>query len=259
MRCADGYYVQFSVKLDPRDTVKPLIPSQKAVGIDVGIKYFLADSQGNIEPSPQFYRQGERQLNQLNRRKSKKYHATCYNRGNPGNAVAQKGKPQSQNYHKARLRYARQHLRVSRQREEFCKRVALRLIKSNDLVAYEDLNVKGMIKNRHLAKSITDAGWSSFRRWLDYFGYKYGKRTVAVSPYNTSQNCSSCGEKVQKSLSTRTHVCSHCNYVEDRDVNAAINILQKGLSTVGHTGAYKLGEFDPLASLEQSCGVTIGL
>jgi putative transposase len=244
VRRADGYYVQFSVQLDPRDTVKPLIPSQKAVGIDVGIKYFLADSQGNIEPNPQFYRQGERHLNLLNTRKSKKY---------------RKGKPQSQNYHKARLRSARQHLRVSRRREEFCKRVALRLIKSNDLVAYEDLNVKGMVKNRHLAKSITDAGWSSFRRWLDYFGYKYGKITVAVSPYNTSQNCSKCGEKVQKSLSTRTHVCSHCNYVEDRDVNAAINILQKGLSTVGHTGAYKLGEFDPLASLEQSCGVTIGL
>ena len=171
IRRADGYYVQFSVQLDPRDTVEAIAPSQKAVGIDVGIKYFLADSQGNIEPSPQFYRQGERQLNRLNRRKSKKY---------------QKGKPQSQNYHKARVRSARKHLRVSRQREEFCKRIALRLIKSNDLVAYEDLNVKGMVKNRHLAKSITDAGWSTFRRWLDYFGYKYGKVTVAVSPDNTS-------------------------------------------------------------------------
>ena len=244
VRRADGYYVQFSVQLDPRDTVKPLIPSQKLVGIDVGIKYFLADSQGNIEPNPQFYRQGEKQLKHLSRKKSKKY---------------QKGKPQSRNYHKARVRYARKHLRVSRQREEFVKRVALRLIKSNDLVAYEDLNVKGMVKNRHLAKSISDAGWSKFRRWLDYFGYKYGKITIAVAPHNTSQNCSNCGEKVQKSLSTRTHICPDCGYTEDRDVNAAINILQKGLSTVGHTGSYKLGEFDPLGPLEQSCGVTIGL
>jgi putative transposase len=120
---ADGYYVQFSVQLDPRDTVKPLIPSQKAVGIDVGIKYFLADSQGNIEPSPQFYRKGEKHLSLLNRIKSKKY---------------QKAKSQSRNYHKARVRYARKHLKVSRQREEFCKRIALRLIKSNDLVAYVD-------------------------------------------------------------------------------------------------------------------------
>ncbi|WP_228059525.1 RNA-guided endonuclease InsQ/TnpB family protein [Plectonema radiosum] len=108
--------------------------------------YFLSDSQGNIEDNPQFYRQGERQLNRLNRHKSKKY---------------KKGKPQSQNYHKARIRYARKHLKVSRQREEFVKKVALRLIQSNDLVAYENLNVKGMVRNRNLAKSITDAGWSS--------------------------------------------------------------------------------------------------
>ena len=259
VRRADGYYVQFSIQLDPTNTVKPLTPSQKAVGIDVGIKYFLADSQGNIEPNPQFYRQGEKQLNRLNRKKSKKYHATGYNFGNQSNAVAQKGQPQSRNYHKAREIYARKHLRVSRQREEFVKRVALRLIKSNDLVAYEDLNVKGMVKNPQLAKSISDAGWSKFRQWLDYFGYKYGKITIAVAPHNTSQNCSNCGEKVQKSLSTRTHICSHCGYVEDRDINAAINILQKGLSTVGHTGSDKLGEFDPLAPLEQSCGEKIGL
>ncbi|MDJ0619783.1 MAG: transposase [Calothrix sp. MO_192.B10] len=232
LRRADGYYVQFSVQLDPRDTVEPIIPSQKAVGVDLGIKYFFADSLGNIEPNPQFYRRGEQQLNRLNRKKSKKF---------------RRGKPQSKNYHRARRRGAIKHLKVSRQREEFAKRVALRLIKSNDLVAYEDLNVKGMVKNRRLSKSISDAGWSTFRRWLEYFGYKYGKVTIAVAPHNTSQNCSNCGEKVQKSLSTRTHVCPHCNYVEDRDINAAINILQKGLSTQGHWESYKLGEFDPLA------------
>lgn len=242
VRRADGYYVQFSVQLDPREAAKLLTPSQKAVGIDVGIKYFLADSQGNIEHNPQFYRQREKQLNRLNRNQSKKY---------------RKGKPQSKNYHKARNRYALLHLKVSRQREEFVKRVALRLIKSNDLVAYEDLNVEGMVKNRHLAKSISDAGWSKFRQWLEYFGYKYGKVTVAVAPHNTSQNCSKCGEKVQKSLSTRTHICPHCNYVEDRDINAALNILQKGLSTVGHTESQKLREFDPLAGLEQSCSVKV--
>ncbi len=151
------------------------------------------------------------------------------------------------------------HLKVSRQREEFCKRVALRYIQSNDLVAYEDLNVKNMVKNRKLAKSISDAGWSTFRRWLDYFAYKYGKLAIAVAPHNTSQNCSNCGEKVQKSLSTRTHVCPHCNFVADRDVNAGINILQKALSTVGQTESLKLGEFDPLAPLVKTCGVTVGL
>jgi putative transposase len=261
LRRADGYYVQFSVQLDTRDTVEPLVPSQKAVGIDLEIKYFLADSAGNIVPNPQFYRQGESSLNRLNRLKSKKF---------------RQGKPQSQNYLKARTRYARKHLKVSRQREEFVKSVALRYIQSNDLVAYEDLNVKGLVKNRHLAKSISDAGWSLFRRWLEYFGYRYGKVTVAISPYNTSQNCSNCGQKVQKSLSTRTHICSHCGFVADRDVNAGINILQKaiqcglggsrreqlnqeGLSTVGHTESLKLGEFNPLVSLEPSCEIKVGL
>ncbi|MCZ8118639.1 MAG: transposase, partial [Microcystis sp. LE18-22.4A] len=217
---ADGYYVQFCLKLDPRDTVKPLTPSQKATGIDVGLKFFLVDSEGHQIDCPNYYRKAEKQLNRLTKKKSKKY---------------RKGKKQSRNYHKARKRYARKHLRVSRQREEFVKSVALRLVKSNDLIAYENLNIKGMVKNRHLAKSITDAGWSVFRQWLEYFGDKYGKLTIAVSPHNTSQNCSSCGQKVQKSLSTRTHVCPHCGYTDCRDRNAALNILQKGLSSVGRT------------------------
>ena len=226
VRRADGYYVQFVLKLDPKDTVKPFPATQRCIGIDVGLKEFYADSNGHLEPIPQFYRKSERQLNRANRKKSQKY---------------RKGQPQSKNYHKARVRYARKHLKVSRQREEYCKRVAYSVIQSNDLVAYEDLNVQGMIKNRKLAKSISDAGWSRFRQWLEYFGNKYGKATVAVPPQYTSQICSHCGVKVKKSLSTRTHVCQ-CGYVEDRDVNAAINILQKGLSTVGHTGTYAWGE-----------------
>ena len=215
---SDGYYIQFSLNLDPRDTVKQLEPTKKTIGLDVGLKYFYADSNGEIVENPRFYRKTEKQLNRLNRKKSKKF---------------RKGKQQTQNYLKARNRYARKHLRVSRQREEFAKRVALRVVQSNDLIAYEDLKVKSMVKSK-LAKSINDAAWSTFRRWLDYFAYKYGKVTVAVAPHNTSQNCSNCGKKVQKSLSTRTHKCPHCGYCADRDVNAAINILKKGLSTLGH-------------------------
>ena len=223
---ADGYYVQFVLKLDPRNTVKPFSVTQKCLGIDVGLKEFYADSNGHLEPIPQFYRKAEKQLNRANRKKSKKY---------------RKRVKQSSNYHKARIQYARKHLRVSRQRQEYCKRVAYCVIQSNDLVAYEDLNVKGMVRNRKLAKSITDAGWSTFRQWLEYFGYKYGKATVAVPAHHTSQICSNCGAVVKKSLSTRTHVCE-CGYSEDRDINAAINILQRGLNTVGHTGIYAWGE-----------------
>ena len=223
---ADGYYVQFVLKLDPRDTVKPFPVTKKCLGIDVGLKEFYADSNRHLEPIPQFYRKAEKQLNRANRKKSKKY---------------RKGVKQSKNYHKARTRYARKHLRVSRQRIEYCKRLAYCVIKSNDFVAYEDLNVKGMVKNRKLAKSITDAGWSTFRQWLEYFGYKYGKATVAVPAHQTSQICSKCGAVVKKSLSTRTHVCE-CGFIKDRDVNAAINILQRGLNTIGHIEIYAWGE-----------------
>jgi len=98
--------------------------------------------------------------------------------------------------------------------------------------------------NHCLAKSINDAGWYQFRKWLEYFGVKFGKATVAVNPALTSQNCSNCGAIVKKSLSMRTHVCG-CGFVLDRDSNAAINILKLALSTVGHTGTWIL---DPNAA-----------
>ncbi len=255
VRRADGYYAQFAIDIDVKVETQP---TNQIVGIDLGLKYFIADNKGNVEPSPQFYRKSEKQLNRANRKKSKKF-------STERNKAKQR---QSNNYHKARNRYARKHLRVSRQRKEYCKRLAYSVIQSNDLVAYEDLNVKGLVRNRHLAKSISDAGWYTFRSWLEYFGHKYGKVTVAVPPHNTSQNCSNCGEKVKKSLSTRTHVCPHCGYIEDRDINAAINILRLGLSTVGHTGTYATGdlpwgtreltlqEICPLGRLAQACRLT---
>ena len=241
VRRADGYYVQFCIKVDVKISSEP---TNRTVGIDLGLKYFIADSNGDVVESPQFYRRAEQQLNRANKKKSKKFRKGA--------------KQQSNNYHKARNRYARKHLKVSRQRREYCKRAAYCVIQSNDLVAYEDLNVKGLVKNRKLAKSISDAGWYEFRKWLEYFGRKYGKVTVAVAAHYTSQKCSHCGEIVKKSLSTRTHNCPHCGYVADRDVNAARNILQKGLATVGQTESHTLGEIEPLITLEQSCLVKPG-
>jgi putative transposase len=138
----------------------------------------------------------------------------------------------------------RAHLKVQRQRRDFAVKTARCVVKSADFVALEDLQIRNMVKNHHLAKSISDAAWGEFRRWVEYFGKVFGVATVAVPPQYTSQNCSSCGEVVEKSLSTRTHVCPHCGHVQDRDHNAAINILKKGLSTVGHTGIYAWGEND---------------
>jgi putative transposase len=204
------------------------------VGLDVGLKEFYTDSNGHSEPNPKFYRKGEKRLKFRQRRVSRK-------------------KKGSANRKKAVNRLGRVHLKISRQREEHAKRVARCVIQSNDLVAYEDLRIKNLVKNHCLAKAINDAGWYQFRKWLEYFGVKFGKITVAVNPAYTSQQCSNCGAVVKKSLSTRTHVCE-CGFVMDRDWNAAINILKLALSTVGHTGTRIL---DPNA-LGDSASTQVG-
>ena len=215
VRRADGYYVQFCVKVDVTESVKP---SRKNIGLDVGLREFYTDSSGNTQPNPKFYHQAEKRIKFYQKRVSRK------NKG-------------SSNRIKAINKLGRVHLKISRQREEHAKRLARCVIHSNDVVAYEDLRVKNLVKNHCLAKSINDAGWYQFRKWLEYFGQKFGKVTVAVNPAYTSQNCSSCGEVVKKSLSTRTHVCS-CGCELDRDHNAAINILERALGTLGHNGTW---------------------
>ena len=220
IRRADGYFVQLILKLDVREITPQLEPSKKCVGLDMGLKYLYADSDNNVVEPPKYYRKAEKRLNKLNRRKSRKF---------------KRGQKQSNNYINARRKYAKGHLKVSRQREEFAKRLALRLIQSNDLIAYEDLKVKNLVRNKKLAKSINDAGWSQLRKWIEYFGVKYDRLTIAVNPTYTSQECFNCGQLIKKSLSVRTHVCS-CGYTEDRDTMAALNILKK--ATQGHWGSW---------------------
>ncbi|NER87514.1 RNA-guided endonuclease TnpB family protein [Moorena sp. SIO3A2] len=217
VRRADGYYVQFCIKVDEKESLEP---THTNIGLDVGLKEFYTDSKGGVEPNPRFYRKSEKRL---------KFHQRRVSRKKKGSA----------NRKKAINRLGRTHLKINRRREEHAKRLARCVIHSNDVVAYEDLRVKNLIKNHCLAKSINDAGWYQFRKWLEYFGQKFGRQTIAVNPAYTSQNCSSCGAVVKKTLSTRTHTCK-CGCQLDRDHNAAINILKRALGTVGHTGTWIL-------------------
>jgi len=226
---ADGYYAQFCIDIDRKEEVKP---SQTTIGLDVGLNHFYTDSNGEVVENPRFLRKSERQLKKLQRQVSK-----C--------------KKSSANRRKAIKRLARKHKQVSRQRKDFAVKTARCVVRSNDLIAYEDLQVRNMVKNHKLAKSISDASWSMFRDWIEYFGKVFGKVTVAVPPQYTSQNCSTCGTVVQKSLSDRTHQCSHCGTVLYRDHNAALNILAIGLSRVGHTQINACGEFN-LCQLDAS-------
>ena len=209
---ADGYYVQFCVKVD-NSTDAP--NTNASVGIDVGLQYFYSDSNGNHEENPRFLRFAEKDIKRAQRNIYKK-------------------KKGSEGRRKARGVYARKHLKVTRQRDEHAKRLARNLCLANATVVLEDLNVSGLVKNHKLAKSISDAAWYNFRQWLDYFGHKFNRKIVAVPPHFTSQECSSCGQRVFKTLSTRTHSCTHCGHVEHRDVNAAKVILSRANARGGH-------------------------
>ncbi|MDJ1185746.1 RNA-guided endonuclease InsQ/TnpB family protein [Roseofilum casamattae] len=216
VRRADGYYAQFCIDHN-RIEEKP--PTGKTIGLDVGISAFYTDSDGKKVVNPKYLRKSEKSLKRLQKRVSRKF---------------LKGQPQSNSYKKAKQKLAKKHLKVSRQRKDFAVKLARCVVESNDLVAYEELKVRNLVKNHCLAKSISDASWAMFRTWIEYFGKVFGRETVAVPPHYTSQNCSNCGTTVKKSLSTRTHKCK-CGTVLDRDENAAVNILKLGLRTVGHT------------------------
>ena len=223
VRRADGYYVQFCLDVE---RIQKREPTGRTIGHDVGLTHFYTDSNGQTVDNPRHLRKSEKSLKRLQRRLSHTEKA-------------------SKNRAKARNRLSRKHLKVSRQRKDFAVKLARCVVQSNDLVAYEDLMVRNMVKNSKLSKSISDAAWSNFRSWLEYFGKVFGVVTVAVPPHYTSANCSNCREVVKKSLSQRTHRCPHCGHMQDRDWNAAINILEQGLRTVGHTGTLNVsGDID---------------
>jgi putative transposase len=244
VRRADGYYAQFLVDWD---RLQEHEFQGKMTGIDLGLKEFYTDSDGNTVDNPRYLRKSERRLKMLQRRVSKKHVKgdAGTRSSSPSKEAHPQGKKQSNRYQKARTALAKQDLKVSRQREDKARKDALALVKSNDLIVYEDLKIRNMVKNHHLAKSISDASWYQFTQWLQYFAKVHGVIVIAVPPHNTTVDCSCCRAKVKKALSTRTHRCNRCGTVLDRDHNAAKNILAKGFkllaeymnSTVGHTGS----------------------
>jgi putative transposase len=185
----------------------------ESTGVDVGIKSFLTLSDGSYVPNPRFFVTEEKTLAKAQRKLSK----------------LAKGTPERR---KALKVVKHIHERISNKREDFVQKVSLNLIKSYDFITFEDLNVKGMVKNHRLAKHIADVAWSKLTTVTAYKAEWAGKRVEFVNPRNTSQMCSGCGQIVQKELSERTHNCPFCGLVLDRDHNAAINILRLGLQSV---------------------------
>lgn len=218
VRRADGYYAHFVLKVD---RVEKIPATGSIVGLDLGLTHLWTDSNGQTQTNPRNLRQAEKAIKREQRRLSRK----------------QKG---SQNRKKQIKKCARKHLKVSRQRKDFAIKAARALYESHDLIVLEDLKVRNMVRNHHLAKSISDAGWSMLKDWIKYFATLFGKVCVLVPPEFSTQECHACGAREPKMLSQRWHSCP-CGCKMDRDENAALVLLQRGLrklenGTRGHRG-----------------------
>jgi putative transposase len=205
-READGWYVCFSCADVP---AQPLPPTGQETGIDLGLEAFATTSTGERIFHPGWYRKAERALKTAQRRVARRKKGSARRR-------------------KAVGLLACAHLKVKRQRQDFHHKVALRLAQQNDAIYHEDLQTANMVRNHHLAKSISDAGWSQFLSILSAKAAWAGRTVVAVPPAYTSQTCSGCGVLVHKGLSVRWHACPDCGTSLHRDHNAAKNILRLG-------------------------------
>jgi putative transposase len=205
-READGWYACFSCTDVP---IQPLPPTGQETGIDLGIEAFATLSNGARILHPGWYRKAERALKTAQRRVSRR-------------------KKGSNRRRKAVKLLARAHQKVRRARQDFHYKTALLLVRANDVIYHEDLQTASMIKNHHLAKSISDAGWSQFLGILSFKAACAGRRVVKVPPAYTSQMCSGCGVEIAKGLSVRWHRCPECGTSLHRDHNAARNIERAG-------------------------------
>ena len=203
------YFAVLNVEFEPQ----PRPNNGGCIGIDVGIKEFYSDSNGNVVHNPKYLEKSMRKLIREQRRLSRK----------------QKG---SNNRNKQRVKVALVHEKITNQRNDFLQKQSAMLVRENQTICIEDLNVKGMIRNHKLAQHISSVSWSKFYEMLKYKAIWYGNDIVKVpTMYPSSQICSCCGYKnpIVKNLSIRKWECPNCHSIHNRDTNAAINILNEGL------------------------------
>ena len=202
---SNGWFVSFSCDNVPMNLLPQI---DKEVGIDVGLKVFLADSDGNFVENPEFFRESEKELRVKNRSLARK-------------------KKGSRRRNKAKKRVSRCHTKTKNRRLDFANKLAKQYVDENEVIYIEDLQIKNMVQNKHLSKSISDVSWGLFRQKLEFKAEEAGRLVISINPRNTSQMCL-CEEMVPKTLAVRVHKCPNCGLVMDRDTLAAKNILRFG-------------------------------
>jgi putative transposase len=218
-RGASGkWYAIFSCEVDDR-VIPDRLPS---VGVDFGLHSLVALSDGTVIEAPQHYRDAQKR-----KRRSDRRHSKC--------------KLGSKNREKARVKMARLSERVANQRKDFVFKTARSIVNKYERIYVEDLKITNLVRNKHLSKSIYDAGWGILKDNLTYMAERSLGLTVPVDSRNNSQMCSGCGEMVHKDLSVRMHRCPTCGLTLDRDVNAARNILLRGIG-LGRPESTLVGE-----------------
>jgi len=207
-----NWYACFSCEVAPQ----PQTPVADVVGVDVGLTKFATFSTGEQVENPRFFRRDESALAKAQRRLSACSKATA-------------------EYRKYKRVIQHIHHRIANRRKDFAHKLSKRLVDEFQFIVFEDLDIKGMQQNnfRGMNKSIGDAAWHQLRQYTSYKAERAGRSFVAVDPRGTSQLCSGCGAVVKKDLSVRVHDCPHCGLKIDRDLNAALNILGRGLASVG--------------------------
>lgn len=199
------WFVYFSCEVTPPES---LPKTNKIVGIDLGLITYVQCSDGSKIDKPRFFKQEQKALAQVQRRFSKI--KTYINK------------------HSVAL----VHERIKNKREDFCHKTSKKLVDNYDMIAHEDLNVKGMLEQKKWSKSIADASWSTLIQYLTAKAENAGRVIVAVDPRGTSQRCSQCGATVPKTINVRIHHCPHCGFKTGRDLNSAIEVLRLGLESV---------------------------
>jgi putative transposase len=204
------WYACFSCEVEP----EPLPECNEAVGIDVGLESFATFSTGEIIVNPRFFRTDEKVLAKAQRKLSR----------------LEKGTPERRKVKKV---VSHIHERIANRRSNFAHQLSHRIVSQFGVICVEDINTSRMLHNHCLAKSISDAGWSQFIAYLSYKAESAGRKFVAVNPSYTSQDCSRCGHRQQLTLSDRVFTCPCCNLIINRDHNASLNILARGLASLG--------------------------